>query len=285
MKINDKLIKNGEKPYIIAEIGINHNGDINLAKMLIDIAKDCKCDAVKFQKRTIDAVYSIEELQKERISVFGRTNGDLKRGLEFSDKEYEELFKYAKNKKIDMFVSPWDTDSVDFLEKFNPCCYKIASACLTDIQLLNKIKATNKPIIISTGMSSEAEIEKAIKIVGKQNVCILSCTSTYPTEIRDMNLNKIKALQNKYPSIPIGYSGHEEGILPTLIAVSMGAAVIERHITVSKYIWGSDQVASLEPMELKEMVEKIEDVRLMLGDGKVKMLDNEEPIKRKLRRF
>ena len=285
MKINDKLIKNGEKPYIIAEIGINHNGDINLAKMLIDIAKDCKCDAVKFQKRTIDAVYSIEELQKERISVFGRTNGDLKRGLEFSDKEYEELFKYAKNKKIDMFVSPWDTDSVDFLEKFNPCCYKIASACLTDIQLLNKIKATNKPIIISTGMSSEEKIKKAIKIVGKQNVCILSCTSTYPTEIRDMNLNKIKALQNKYPSIPIGYSGHEEGILPTLIAVSMGAAVIERHITVSKYIWGSDQVASLEPMELKEMVEKIEDVRLMLGDGKVKMLDNEEPIKRKLRRF
>ncbi len=285
MKINNRTIENGQKPYIIAEIGINHNGDLALAKMMIDIAKDCNCDAVKFQKRTIDIVYSKDELEKERKSVFGTTNGDLKRGLEFSESEYNELFEYAKNKNIDIFASPWDIQSLTLLEKFSPCCYKIASACLTDIELLKEVKKTGKPILISVGMSNEEELDNAIGVLGHENICILSCTSTYPTEISDMNLNRIKTLMNKYPNIPIGYSGHENGILPTLIAVSMGAAVIERHITISRQIWGSDQKASLEPLELKDLVSKINDVILMMGDGKIKMCDNEAPIKDKLRRY
>lgn len=285
MKINNKKIENDIKPYVIAEIGINHNGDLAMAKMMIDIAKKCNCDAVKFQKRTIDVVYSKEELAKPRNSVFGKTNEDLKRGLEFSESEYRELFDYAKQKKIDMFASPWDIESVDFLEKFSPCCYKIASACLTYDDLLKRIKKTNKPIILSVGMSSEEELDNAINILGDKNICILSCTSTYPTDICDINLKRINTLMQKYPNIPIGYSGHEEGILPTLIAVSMGAAVIERHITISRQIWGSDQKSSLEPLELKELVSKIEDVKLMMGDGMIKMVDSEKPIKEKLRRY
>ncbi len=285
MKINNREIKNFTKPYVIAEIGINHNGSIALAKMLIDIAVAAKCDAVKFQKRDIDVVYTKEELSKERKSVFGNTNGDLKRGLEFNFAEYQELFNYAKEKGIDIFASPWDSNSVDFLEKLNPSCYKIASASLTDTKLLAKVRATNKPVIISVGMSNASEIDQAVSYFNKDQLAILSCVSTYPTDIKDMNLNKIKTLQAKYPEIPIGYSGHEEGILPTLIATALGAAIIERHITVSKDIWGSDQKASLEPRELQEMVQKIADVKEMLGNGELEIQESEKPIKAKLRRY
>lgn len=284
MKINNKIISSSS-PYIIAEIGINHNGSVDLAKMLIDIAVDCGCDAVKFQKRDIDKVYTKEELEKERISVFGKTNGDLKRGLEFSYQEYRNLFSYAKEKKIDIFASPWDCNSVDFLEKFNPCCYKVASASLTDIKLLEKIKATSKPVIISTGMSNELEIDNAIKIFDKNKLAILSCTSTYPTDDNEINLNKMITLKEKYKDIPVGYSGHEKDILPSLIATALGATIIERHITISKNIWGSDQKASLEPKELKELVENIKRVKTIMGDGKIKVYDNELPIIAKLRRY
>ena len=284
MKINNKIISSNS-PYIIAEIGINHNGSVDLAKMLIDIAVDCGCDAVKFQKRDIDNVYTKEELEKERISVFGKTNGDLKRGLEFSYQEYCNLFSYAKEKKIDIFASPWDCNSVDFLEKFHPCCYKVASASLTDIKLLEKIKATGKPVIISTGMSNELEIDDAIKIFDKNKLAILSCTSTYPTDDNEINLNKMITLKEKYKDIPVGYSGHEKDILPSLIATALGATIIERHITISKNIWGSDQKASLEPKELKELVENIKRVKTIMGDGKIKVYDNELPIIAKLRRY
>ena len=284
MKINNKVISSNS-PYIIAEIGINHNGSVDLAKMLIEIAVDCGCDAVKFQKRDIDKVYTKEELEKERISVFGKTNGDLKRGLEFSYQEYCELFSYAKEKKIDIFASPWDCNSVDFLEKFDPCCYKVASASLTDIKLLEKIKDTGKPVIISTGMSKELEIDNAIKIFDKKKLAILSCTSTYPTEDNEINLNKMLTLKEKYKDIPVGYSGHEKDILPSLIATALGATIIERHITISKKVWGSDQKASLEPKELKELVENIKRVKTIMGDGKIKVYDNELPIIEKLRRY
>ena len=284
MKINNKVISSNS-PYIIAEIGINHNGSVDLAKMLIEIAVDCGCDAVKFQKRDIDKVYTKEELEKERISVFGKTNGDLKRGLEFSYQEYCELFSYAKEKKIDIFASPWDCNSVDFLEKFDPCCYKVASASLTDIKLLEKIKDTGKPVIISTGMSKELEIDNAIKIFDKKKLAILSCTSTYPTEDNEINLNKMLTLKEKYKDIPVGYSGHERDILPSLIATALGATIIERHITISKKVWGSDQKASLEPKELKELVENIKRVKTIMGDGKIKVYDNELPIIEKLRRY
>ena len=285
MKINNRIIENFEKPYIIAEIGINHNGSVDLAKVLIDIAAESGCHAVKFQKRDIDIVYTKEELSKERKSVFGTTNGDLKRGLELSFEEYNELFEYAKNKNIDIFASPWDCNSVEFLEKLNPCCYKVASASITDIKLLNKIKETGKPVIISTGMSSEKEIDNAINIFDKSNIAILSCTSTYPNEDYEINLNKIKTLMNKYQGIPIGYSGHEKDILPSIIATALGSAIIERHITISKYIWGSDQKASLEPNELKDLVNNINRVMTLMGNGQIMLLDSEQPIKQKLRRY
>lgn len=284
MKINNKVISS-DNPYIIAEIGINHNGSIDLAKMLIDIAVDCGCDAVKFQKRDINKVYTKEELANERISVFGKTNGDLKRGLEFSYDEYSILFSYAKEKNIDIFASPWDCNSVDFLEKFDPCCYKVASASLTDIKLLEKINATGKPVIISTGMSNELEIDNAIKMFDKTKLAILSCTSTYPNEDNEINLNKMITLREKYKDIPVGYSGHEKDILPSLIATALGATIIERHITISKNIWGSDQKASLEPTELKELVENIKRVKTIMGDGKIQVYDNEIPIIAKLRRY
>ncbi len=284
MKINNKIIDDGI-PYIIAEIGINHNGSLQLAKMLIDIASEAGCNAVKFQKRDIDIVYTKEELSKERNSYYGKTNEDLKRGLEFSYDDYKELFNYAKLKKIDIFASPWDCNSVDFLEQFNPCCYKIASASITDIKLLEKIKNTHKPVILSTGMSTLEEIDTAVKIFDKDNIAILSCTSTYPTEDKEINLKKILTLKEKYKNISIGYSGHEKDILPTLIAVSLGAQIIERHITISKDIWGSDQKASLEPKELKELVNNIKRVKTIMGDGKIKVYDSEQAIKNKLRRY
>lgn len=285
MEINKKKIKNFSSPYIIAEIGINHNGSIDLAKTLIEIAKNCGCNAVKFQKRDIDVVYTKEELSRERKSIYGTTNGDLKRGLEFSEKEYCELFKYAAEKEIDCFASPWDCNSVDFLEKFNPCCYKIASASLTDIKLLDKIAKTEKPVILSVGMSTVDEIDIALQHLNKENLAILSCTSTYPTPDEEVNLNCIKTLMQKYPDIPVGYSGHESDILPSIIACSLGAAIIERHVTVSKDIWGSDQKSSLEPRELKELVHNIKRVTTLLGDGKIKVFSGEIPIRDKLRRY
>ena len=204
MRIGKKEINNLSDPYIIAEIGINHNGSLILAKSLIDIAAKSGCDAVKFQKRDVDLVYTKEELDKPRNSVYGKTNGDLKRGLELSYNDYYELFNYAKEKGIDIFASPWDVNSVDFLEQFNPCCYKVASACITDEELLKRINKTNKPVIISTGMSSIDEIKTAINFFDKDKIALLSCTSTYPTSDNDINLNKILTLKEKYSNVLIG---------------------------------------------------------------------------------
>lgn len=285
MKIGNKEISENKSTYIIGEIGINHNGSIILAKSLIDIAVKCGCDAVKFQKRDIDLVYTKEELDKPRNSVYGKTNGDLKRGLEFSFEDYKELFSYASKKGIDIFASPWDINSVDFLEQLNPCCYKIASACITDETLLKKISDTNKPVIISTGMSSLEQIKKALSYFDKDKVALLSCTSTYPTDDQDINLNKILSLKHEFPNIPIGYSGHESDIIPTIIAVSMGACIVERHITISKELWGSDQKASLGPENLKSLVSEIRRINVIKGDGKIKILDSEKPICDKLRRY
>ncbi len=284
MKIGKKEINNLSDPYIIAEIGINHNGSLILAKSLIDIAAKSGCDAVKFQKRDVDLVYTKEELDKPRNSVYGKTNGDLKRGLELSYNDYYELFNYAKEKGIDIFASPWDVNSVDFLEQFNPCCYKVASACITDEELLKRINKTNKPVIISTGMSSIDEIKTAINFFDKDKIALLSCTSTYPTSDNDINLNKILTLKEKFSNVLIGYSGHESDIIPSIIAVSMGACIIERHITLSKELWGSDQKASLEPKELENLVNEIRRLKIIKGDGKIDIRDSEKPIRDKLRK-
>ena len=283
VKIADKVIGDGYPCFIIAEIGINHNGSVELAKKMIDMAVTTGCDAVKFQKRTIDIVYTKEELAKERTSVFGTTNGDLKRGLEFGYNEYKEIDSYCKQKGILWFASCWDEQSVDFINQFDPPCYKIASASLTDDNLLKHTKKTGKPILLSTGMSTLDEIKHAVDILGEDNLIIYHCTSTYPSDTGETNLNVIKTYKKMF-KCPIGYSGHERGITPSIISVAIGANSVERHITIDRTNWGSDQAASLEKAGLSHMVRDIRQVPSLLGDGNKIVYPRELPIIKKLRR-
>ena len=276
IKIGTKKIGDGEPVFIIAEIGINHNGSLVTAKKLINIAHLFGCDAVKFQKRTVDKVYTKEELMMPRQSVFGNTNGDLKYGLEFGYSEYKEIDRYCKELGILWFASAWDVDSVDFLEKFDVCAHKIPSACITDIELLNHIKKTNKPVFVSTGMSTMDEIENALSILGTDNTVLLHCTSTYPTQNNEINLKVIPLLKEKF-DCPIGYSGHEKGIVPSTIAVVMGACTVERHVTLDRTMWGSDQAASLEPEGLRKMVRDIRNVKDFLAKAKKKFMNQNYP--------
>ena len=283
VKIADKIIGDGHPCFVIAEIGINHNGQVGLAKKMIDIAVTTGCDAVKFQKRTVDVVYTKEELANERKSVFGNTNGDLKRGLEFSREQYYEIDRYCRERGILWFASCWDEGSVDFINEFNPPCYKIASASLTDDNLLKYTKAKGKPILLSTGMSTMEEIRHAVKILGEDNLVIYHCTSTYPSNAEEMNLRVIETLKKEF-NCPIGYSGHERGVTPSVLAVALGANSVERHITVDRTNWGSDQAASLELAGLSHMVRDIRQVPALLGDGKKVVYSRELPIIEKLRR-
>ncbi|HBM45784.1 MAG: N-acetylneuraminate synthase [Parcubacteria group bacterium GW2011_GWF2_38_76] len=284
IKIGNRLVGLGHPCFIIGEIGINHNGDVAVAKRLIEVAKNAGCDAVKFQKRTIDIVYRPEELAMPRENLFGKTNGDLKRGLEFGQKEYEEIDRYCKEIGIIWFASPWDEDSVDFLEQFNPPCYKVASASLTDSGLLSHIKTKGRPIILSTGMSTMKEIEYAFKVLGKENLIILHTVSTYPSENDECNLAVMGTLKNKFKDVPIGYSGHERGIVISVAAVALGACVIERHITLDRAMWGSDQAASIEPKGLELLVRDIRMVETAIGSPEKKVYEKEIAIKKKLRR-
>jgi len=283
IKLGSKEIFNSSKPYFIAEIGINHNGDIKNALELINACRDAGADAVKFQKRTVDVVYSAEELAKPRDSVFGNTNGDLKRGLEFGRQEYDQINKLCKKINIDWFASCWDEESVDFFDVYDLPCYKLASASITDKNLLMRHKKKNKPIILSTGMSTENEIDKAIEVFDKERLIILHCTSSYPCKLEELNLNVIKSLSEKYDCI-IGYSGHEVGLSTTLAAYVLGARVLERHVTLDRSQWGSDQSASIEPQGLKKLIRDINTIYNSLGDGVKKVYDSEKPIIEKLRR-
>ena len=283
VKIANKIVGDGYPCFIIAEIGINHNGSVSLAKKMIDIAITTGCDAVKFQKRTIDVVYTKEELAKYRTSVFGKTNGDLKRGLEFGEAEYKEIDEYCRKHGIIWFASCWDEQSVDFMDQFDIPCYKIASACLTDDNLLKYTKSKGKPILISTGMSTMEQIEHAVDILGEDNLIIYHCTSTYPSDSFEMNLKVIPEFKKRF-NCPIGYSGHEIGISPSVIAVVLGANSVERHITTDRTNWGSDQAASLETSGLYHMVRDIRQVPEILGDGIKVVYPREIPIIEKLRR-
>jgi N-acetylneuraminate synthase len=283
VKIADKFIGDGYPCFVIAEIGINHNGSVDLAKKMIDIAVATGCDAVKFQKRTIDIVYTKEELEKERKSVFGNTNGDLKRGLEFGVEEYKKIDLYCKEKNILWFASCWDEKSVDFMKQFDPPCYKIASASLTDNELLKYTKATGKPILLSTGMSTMDEIRNAVSILGTENLVIYHCTSTYPSNSDETNLRVIETFKKEF-DCPVGYSGHERGVTPSVLAVALGANSVERHITLDRTNWGSDQAASLEMAGLYHMVRDIRQVPDLLGDGEKIVYPRELPIIEKLRR-
>lgn len=283
VKIGKKFIGNNEPCFIIAEIGINHNGSIDIAKRMIDVAKTMGCDAVKFQKRTINVVYTKEELDMPRESIFGNTNRQLKEGLEFGYEAYCEIDKYCKERDIIWFASCWDEASVDFIEQFDVPCYKIASASLTDDDLLKHIKSKGKPILLSTGMTSLSQIDHAISILSEDNLVLYHTTSTYPTDLNEINLNVIKELKKRY-SCPIGYSGHERGVMPSVLAVTYGASSVERHITLDRTMFGSDQVASLEPQGLYRLVRDIRQVPIVSGDGIKKVYDSELPIIKKLRR-
>lgn len=283
VKIADKFIGKDHPCFIIAEIGINHNGSVNLAKKMIDIAVTTGCDAVKFQKRTVDIVYTKEELEKERKSVFGNTNGDLKRGLEFGAEQYKEIDSYCKEKGILWFCSCWDEQAVDFIEQFNVPCYKIASASLTDDNLLRYTRSKGKPILLSTGMSTMEEIRHAVDILGEEDLVIFHCTSTYPSNAEETNLRVIEEFKKEF-NCPIGYSGHERGVTPSVLAVALGADSVERHITIDRTNWGSDQAASLEMAGLYHMVRDIRQVPYLLGDGKKVVYPRELPIIEKLRR-
>ena len=283
VRLGSRIIAHGNEPYIIAEIGINHNGSLETCKKLIEAAKEAGCDAVKFQKRTVDVVYTKEELAKPRENPFGPTNGDLKRGLEFGREQYQEIARLCKKIGLDWFASCWDEGSVDFMEEFEPVCYKIASASLTDDNLLRHHRKTGRPIILSTGMSTAEQIDHAVKTLGLDDLIIMHCTSTYPSKAEELNLSYIGKLMEKYP-IPIGYSGHEVGLATTFAAAVLGACVIERHITLDRAMWGSDQAASVEPQGFSRLVRDIREHRAAFGDGVKTVYPSEKPIIEKLRR-
>lgn len=283
VQIGKKLVGEGQPCYIIAEIGINHNGDIDLAKRLISVAIAAGCDAVKFQKRTIDVVYSAEELARPRESPFGTTNGDLKRALEFGLEEFQEIDAYCKAAKMPWFASCWDECSVDFMNRFDVPCFKIASASLTDDNLLRHTRATGKPIILSTGMSTIEEIDRAVDVLGKDDLILLHACSTYPAYYEELNLRAIPVMKQRY-GLPVGYSGHETGIPSTVASVVLGACCVERHITIDRAMWGSDQAASLEPNGISRVVRDVRLVEQSMGDGIKRVFEREYPIIKKLRR-
>ena len=283
IRIADHLVGNDHPCYAIAEIGINHNGEVELAKKLIDVAVSSGCNAVKFQKRTIEVVYPPEELARPRESPFGTTNGELKYGLEFGQEEYEELDRYCREKKIVWFASCWDEQAVDFIDQFDVPCYKIASASLTDDKLLQHTRATGKPILLSTGMSTLEQIDHAVEVLGKNDLLIMHSCSTYPAYYEELNLRVIPLLTERY-GIPIGYSGHETGLPSTVAAAILGACLVERHITLDRSMWGSDHAASLEPNGITRLIRDIRLIETSMGDGVKRVVEREIPIMKKLRR-
>ena len=274
-------------PFFIAEIGINHNGDIETAKNLIMHAKAAGCDAVKFQKRDIDTVYTEEYLNSARQSPWGTTQRDQKEGLEFGEDEYEEINEFCKNVEILWSASAWDVKSQEFLRKYDLAFNKVASAMLTHTELLKEISSEGKHTFISTGMSNYKNIENAVQIF-KEADCpftLMHCVSTYPCKDEDCNINMVSTLQKMYPDVRIGYSGHEVGVTPSLLSVALGAMVIERHITLDKNMYGSDQSASIEFDEFKLLVSESRKVVNTLGTGQKIFLKHEAPVAKKLRYF
>lgn len=283
VKIGSSIVGDGAPCYIVGEIGINHNGDLGIAKRLIDVSAIAGANAVKFQKRTVDVVYSADELSRPRENPFGATNGDLKRGLEFGLDQYRTIDRYCAEKSVAWFSSCWDEASVDFMEQFNPPAYKIASASLTDDNLLRHHRRMGRPLIVSTGMSTLAQVDHAVSVLGTDNLVLLHTTSAYPAKIADLNLRMIPVLRERY-GVPVGYSGHEVGLASSFAAVALGACMVERHITLDRAMWGSDQAASVEPQGLMKLVRDIRVIEESLGDGVKKITADEAPIMKKLRR-
>ena len=285
MNLGNIKLTNNSPSYIIAEIGINHNGDINIAKELIKVAKEAGCDAVKFQKRNPDVCVPEKQKNVMRETPWGYiTYLDYKYKVEFEKEEYDTINDYCKSLNIHWFASPWDVDSVQFLSQYDIPALKVPSASLNDIELLKSMKETNIPIILSTGMSTQEEVDAAINLLDGNEIAVLHCVSTYPTPPEELNLNVIKTFQNKYPNMIIGYSGHETGLSTTYAAVALGAKIIERHITLDRSMWGTDHSASVEPQGLKSLVGNIRDIESSMGNGIKEVTKGEIPIREKLRR-
>jgi N-acetylneuraminate synthase len=284
IQIGEKMVGDGHPVYIIAEAGINHNGDIENAKKLIDAAKHAGVDAVKFQKRTPELCVPPEQRGQMRETPWGYiTYMEYRLKTEFGDAEYAEIDRYCKKVGIDWFVSVWDEEAVNFMEKFNPACYKIPSASLTDHSLLKHLRATGRPLILSTGMSTMEQIHASVDLLGQQNLALTHATSTYPCDPHELNLRMIETLRATF-DCPIGYSGHEVGLVTSAVAVGLGACMVERHITLDRALWGSDQAASVEPGGFEKLVKYIRVTEMAVGDGVKKVYDSELSSLKKLRR-
>lgn len=284
LKLGNRMVGDGHPVYIVGEIGINHNGSLEAAKQLIDLAKWAGADAIKFQKRTPELAVPADQRDKMRETPWGYISYmDYRNKVEFGEKEYAEIDAHCKEKGIDWFVSVWDEPAVDFMEKFDTPCYKIPSASLTDHALLDHVRKTGRPVVLSTGMSTMEEIDKAIPHVDMSNTMLTHTTSTYPCEPDELNLRMIETLRSKFPC-PVGYSGHEVGLVLSAVAVALGSCFIERHITLDRAMWGSDQAASVEPGGLQKLVKYIRVTEQALGDGVKRVYDSEMPSREKLRR-
>ncbi len=284
IQIGNILVGKDQPCFITAEIGINHNANLSITKQLIDVASLAGCDAVKFQKRTPEKAVPAEYQNVMRETPWGIMSYlDYRRRMEFDRKEYAVIDRYCKEKGILWYASCWDEESVDFMEEFEPPCYKAASASLTDTALLLKMKNTGRPLIISTGMSTFEEIDQAAQLLGTDNLLIAHSTSSYPCPPEELNLRMINTLQDLFP-VPVGYSGHEVGLQTTLAAVTLGASFVERHITLDRAMWGSDQAASVEPGGVMRLVRDIRVIERALGDGVKRVYDSELKARQKLRR-
>jgi N-acetylneuraminate synthase len=283
--LGDRIIGDGTPVFIIAEIGINHNGSVDIAKKMIDGAVKAGCDAVKFQKRTPEICVPKDQWNIERDTPWGRmTYIEYRHKVEFNKEQFEEIVGYCKEKNIIWFASCWDEEALNFIEEFNPLIYKFASASLTDDDLLLRQKEIRKPLIMSTGMSTVEEIENAVGIFGTENLLLAHSTSAYPCKNEELNLKMILTLKDKFPGVPVGYSGHEVGLAPTWAAVALGASFVERHITLDRAMWGTDQAASVEIVGLERLVSNIRDIEMALGDGVKKVYESELKNMKKLRR-
>jgi len=283
--LGSRVIGGGRPAYVIAEIGLNHNGDVELAKQLIDVAADAGADAVKFQKRTPEIATPEHMRSTPRETPWGTmTYLDYRRRVEFGRDEYIEISDYALLRGLEWFASPWDVPSVAFLEDLGVVAHKVASAGLTDIELLEALRDTGKPVILSTGMSTIDQIDRAIDVLGTDRLVLMHATSTYPMEPEEANLRVIPVLRDRYPGVPVGYSGHERGLQISLAAVALGAVAVERHITLDRTMWGSDHAASLEPAGLQHLVRDIRVIEAALGDGVKRVFPGEFAPMAKLRR-
>ena len=285
IRIRDHSIGDGHPTFIVAEIGINHNGDIKIAKALIDAAIHAEVDAVKFQKRTPELCVPEAQRHQMRETPWGYISYmEYRERIEFGESEYREIDEYCREKGVTWFASVWDGPSADFIEAFDPVCYKIPSPALTDHDLLSHVRTKGKPAILSTGMSTMDEIRDAVAVLGTEDLLIAHATSTYPCDPDELNLHMIETLREAFPC-PIGYSGHEVGLVPTVIAVALGACMVERHITLDRAMWGSDQAASVEPGGFDRLVKYIRVTEQSLGDGVKRVYESEQASLSRLRRF